>query len=98
MAQRKTQLYNLEWSRLLPDEYKDASECDIVRSWNMIKGMNATEVARKLETLIIPKMLRFELQLRDSYGEGHAIMEGDDQTIRINRNYSISPTLLKALN
>ena len=43
-------------------------------------------------------MLRFELQLRDSYGEGHTIMEGDDQTIRINRNYSISPTILKALN
>jgi hypothetical protein len=98
MAKRKTQFYNLEWSRLLPDEYKNASDMDRVRGWNMIKGMNATEVARKLETTIIPKMLRFELQIWDSYGEGHTIMEGDDQTIRINRNYSISPTILRALN
>ena len=97
MAKRKTPLYNLEWSRLLPEEFKAAGDMDIVRSWNMVKGMNATEVARKLETTIIPKMLHFELQIRDEYGEVHTIMEGDDNTIRINRNYSISQTILKAL-
>lgn len=98
MAKRKTQLYNLEWSRLLPDEYRTASQMDIVRSWNMIKAMSASEVARKLEALIIPKMLHFELQLRGEGGEAYTIIEGDDSTIRIARDFSISPTILKALN
>lgn len=96
---RKTQLYTLEWSRLLPQEWREASDMDRVRSWNMIKGMNATEVARKLETQIIPKMLPFSISMIiDGAKMTNPIIEGDDLTIRIDRDFSVSPTILKALH
>jgi hypothetical protein len=63
-----------------------------------IKAMNAVEVARILECAIIPKKYPFKLREYISGMETPAFMIGDDKSITINRDFGVSPTILKALS
>lgn len=64
---------------------------------NFAKGLNASEVARKLSTSIIPKKIPFELKLYVNGTETKSIIVGDYAVIWMNRDFGISPTILKAL-
>ena len=61
------------------------------------KALNATEVARALECAIIPKKYPFKIRQYISGVDTPAFMIGDDKRITINRDFGISPTILKAL-
>lgn len=88
---RKRALYTLWWER-------KRNESGDIEEWNHRTGMNASEVAYILETMIIPKKLKFSLGYRMNGEDMTPFMRGGDVTIVINRDFLISPTILKALN
>ena len=89
--------YEISWSDMLPNEQENATAAEKALSWHTAYNCSASDVAFRLETDIIPKKKDFEIRYKVNGNTTAPIIEGNKDTITIRRDFSISPTLLRAL-